>query len=283
MRLLLVPMLVILMGMSFSEKTQAQTLGWPNHEQVRLVEIIVFRRTSSSAPLTSQEGMFEQSGAQWLAPSPARQQTASAFGSEPVLEANSISRGSNYLRWIEAMALSAQSASPYGPLKPIINPTPLLNYPLMDQTLNEPSIELNRAIKRLQSSPDFQVLASDSWHQVMTRSLRWVYLGDRCLTLPKHGYWRFEYFIERCSANKEILRGALGLSDGQFLRADLKMVWHNPVISQQGPLKNAFLSPTGYAVESLEENRAVRTGEWNYFDSAGLGVLLRLSALAVQD
>jgi hypothetical protein len=173
-------------------------------------------------------------------------------------------------------------------------PAPFRGGPLFPprwQALPNLSPPMNRAWDRLNLSPAHEPLAWRSWHQPLSRSVpsRWLritggwMLGVDWLEpeaadpdfLPDDPPYPF--LLPR---TLNVLDGQLRVRRSQFFHADLDLVWQLPTEALPTPLLADFYHPAGLSVHSLAQSRSIRPDRIEYFDSSGLGVLIRIEEFA---
>jgi hypothetical protein len=276
MRFVRTLLVLLLPLLSFSVFGQNLTVAWPTHEQVRLVEVVVFRYHQAPESHLFQEGLLQDPQSETLLPSAAIQWFKDHNQRTP--------KHQGYLSWIEAVALNQIETSPIGPTKPVRQTTPQLNFPLLGHQLVAHSEDLNRALSRLATSTKLEVIDARAWHQSLSTNAKGINFTDSCSTSTlstRHPrtIWSWEQFANTCSEAQSVLGGVIQITKRQFLIADVSMAWHMPASSVHGPLRRAFLLGLGYSVDQLVERRSIQEGVWNYFDSKAMGVLVRVSQL----
>ena len=261
--------------LSFFSSAHGQS-AWPDADDVFRVEVIVFERPTGATVARAQQGHSRFDDALRLRPfkpEPARRSEAAPQRSpQPVEE---------WLAWLEDQAL-AHSAEPLvGPPERLHVPEPLLNAPFLWQQPARHPASLAQALARLERAADYRVVSAHSWYQPLPRSGRSQAVRIGPLQASAHAFdtapaappWP----VAQAGGPDEWFDGQVQLSRGPFLRAELALAKHTPSRRDHGPLRGAFLAPTGHNVEQMEANRVIDPERWVYFDHPRLGVLLRVT------
>jgi len=160
-------------------------------------------------------------------------------------------------------------------------------YPPRWQGLPDLSPPMARSWDRLIDSPAHRPLAWRSWQQPLSRSQRsrWMRIS---------GGWMLDIdWLEPEAIDAEFLPdsppypfllprtlntldGQLRVRRSQFIHVDLDLAWQIPTEALPAPLLQDFHHPRGLLVHSLIQSRTIRPDRIEYFDSSGLGVLIRI-------
>ncbi len=171
-----------------------------------------------------------------------------------------------------------------------------------------PITELSRRMRdvwtRLRSSRDFQPIVFGAWEQnrtdyyppvrihdqqvidVQLRPPTQIMVADLVDRDPLAAYRSYFYRLD----------GSVQLRRSRFLHLYLDLVYRNemtepgaeepgaePVSPDAGDTESAIKDVTGPTVFELQENRQIRTGQMQYFDTPSLGALVWVTAISSRD
>lgn len=176
------------------------------------------------------------------------------------------------------------------PLADMADATPQL--PPAFVALDDYSPAMNDAWRRLSDSPRFDPVIRLAWHQTAPRntSTPWVRIHDDT-RLPDQPFagWSLNELEDDAAAVDDIAATSLGdpayyrldgrarLYRRQYYHIELDLVWQTPIMRMQPAIADRPLRPASYAIHRLRSSRTVRPNRLEYFDSAWLGAVVRIS------
>lgn len=249
--------------------------AWPQRENIYRIDLVLVEHVNSSAPTRATQAARDFSRTPEL-----------LYVRAPIKKNEPPPRSSTWdfpmalKRW-EEDALSHNQTPFIGPQQPLQTKDILLNHPIVERKFRFLSPDMQAAVSRLRNSSLHEVMLAVQWDQPLPRNadgIAWRVRTSATLieALELNGDW-FANLTH--PPGTHFVDGLITIKRDQFFRVALDLWWQQASQNSYGPMRPAFLYPTGAWVAPLISERVIPLGQWVYFDSPRLAVLMRVRPL----
>ncbi len=258
-----------LLSVAFAQST------WPQREDIYRIDLVLVEHTNAGAPTRATDAAQDFSRIPEL-----------VYVRAPINKNEPPSKSSTWdflmalQRW-EEVALSHNQSPFMGPRLPLQTKDILLNHPIVERRFRFLSPDMQAAVSRLRNSPLHEVRLAVQWDQTLPRNADEIAWRVRTnATLIEALELSKDWFANHAHPpGTDFVDGLIAIKRDQFFRVALDLWWQQTSQNLYGPMRPAFLYPTGAWVAPLISERVIPLGQWVYFDSPRLAVLMRLRPL----